>query len=105
MAEIDIQNFITPGTQLHGTVGPDLASVAGVLTGITHRFHRVTGALAITGLTVPFNGFSGTVTFFPTGAFTWTNATNIAVAGTAVVSRALDFHYNPVTNKWYPSYV
>lgn len=109
-AEVDLQNFVTPGTQLHGTVGKDLASLAGVLGSvagqeITHRYHRVTGALAITGITVPFVGFSGTVTFFPTGAFTWTVATNIALAGTAVVGKALDFHYNPVTQKWYPSYI
>jgi len=108
--EVDIQNFVTPGTQLHGTVGKDLASLAGVLgsvvgSEITHKIHRVTGALAITGITVPFVGFSGDIILIPTGAFTWTTATNIALAGTAVVGKALVFTYVPATNKWYPSYI
>ena len=33
------------------------------------------------------------------------SAGNIAVAGTAVVSRALTMTYDVTTTKWYPSYV
>lgn len=91
--------------------GPDVASVAGVIT-LPYRYQRVTGALAITGINAPDgstlpggSNFQGTITVIPTGAFTWTTATNIAVAGTAVVNRALDFIYNPITGKWNPSYV
>lgn len=80
------------------------ASVAGVFTA-SYPITVVSGALAITGLTVPYTDFQGRITLLPTGAFTWTTATNIAVAGTAVVGKALDFVYNPFTNKWYPSYV
>lgn len=47
----------------------------------------------------------GTITLIPTGAFTWTTAGNIAVAGTAVVSKALIMTYDYGTGKWYPSYV
>lgn len=93
------------GTKENPIIDPNTqASVAGVFTP-TYPVTVVSGALAITGITVPFDGFQGRVTFLPTGAFTWTTATNIAVAGTAVVSRALDLVYNPVTAKWYPSYV
>jgi hypothetical protein len=47
----------------------------------------------------------GSITLIPTGAFTWTTAGNIAVAGTAVVNRALTMVYDSGTAKWYPSYV
>lgn len=80
------------------------ASVAGVLT-VNYPVTVVSGALAITGLTVPYPDFAGRITLIPTGTFTWTAATNIALAGTAVVGKALDFVYNPFTNKWAPSYI
>jgi len=87
-------------------IGPDVASLAGVLTPPPgYPYFRVTGALALTGINLPFVGFAGSIYIMPTGAFTWTAAGNIAVAGTAVVSRLLEFFYNPVTSKWYPSYV
>lgn|SRR3990172_3585234 len=63
------------------------------------------GTAAMTGITVPYPSFQGRITILPGGAFTWTTATNIAVAGTAVANRAVDFVYNPITSKWYPSYV
>lgn len=84
--------------------GADIASVAGVIT-LPARYQRVTGALAVTGIALPFADFGGTISVFPTGAFTWTTATNIALAGTAVVGKQLDFTYFPPTGKWYPSYI
>ena len=81
-----------------------MASPAGVITP-TYPITVVSGTNAITGITVPYNGFQGTIILLPTGIFTWTTATNIALAGTAVVGKALFFTYNPVTAKWYPSYI
>ncbi len=105
MAVENLNQLFSIGGKQNSVVGPDLASVAGVLSGITHMYHRVTGALAITGITIPHEGFEGTIGLIPTGAFTWTNATNIAVAGTAVVSRVVFMTYSQKTGKWYPSYV
>lgn len=85
--------------------GGSKASVAGVLGAPTGYITRITGVLAITGITVPYAGFQGTICFIPEGIFTWTNATNIALAGTAVVGKALYFTYLPATGKWYPSYI
>ena len=67
----------------------------------------ISGTAAIVTITAPapISSTGGTITFIPTGAFTWTTAGNIAVAGTAVVSRALTFTYDATTVKWYPSYV
>jgi hypothetical protein len=67
----------------------------------------ISGTAAIVTITAPapISTTGGTITFIPTGAFTWTTAGNIAVAGTAVVSRALTLTYDATTTKWYPSYV
>jgi len=67
----------------------------------------VSGTTAIVNITAaaPISTGGGTITLIPTGAFTWTAAGNIAVLGTAVVSRALTMTYDVTTAKWYPSYV
>jgi hypothetical protein len=67
----------------------------------------VSGTTAVVTITAaaPISAGGGTITLIPTGAFTWTTAGNIAVAGTAVVNRALTMTYDATTTKWYPSYV
>jgi hypothetical protein len=67
----------------------------------------VSGTTAVVTITAaaPISTGGGTITLIPTGAFTWTTAGNIAVAGTAVVSRALTMTFDVTTTKWYPSYV
>lgn len=92
------------GTPVPGGASAAVASAAGLITPSGPFFH-VTGALAITGFNIPegFNG--GSFTIIPDGAFTWTTANNIALAGTAVVGKALTFTYDPATNKFYPSYI
>ena len=67
----------------------------------------ISGTAAIDTITAPapISTTGGTITFIPTSAFTWTTAGNIAVAGTAVVSRALTLTFDATTTKWYPSYV
>jgi hypothetical protein len=67
----------------------------------------VSGTTAVVTITAaaPISTGGGTITLIPTGAFTWTTAGNIAVAGTAVVNRALTMTYDATTTKWYPSYV
>ena len=67
----------------------------------------ISGTAAVVTITAPtsFAAAGGSITLIPTAAFTWTTAGNIAVAGTAVVSRALTMTYDSGTTKWYPSYV
>lgn len=91
------------GTPVPGGASAAVASAAGLVTPSGPLFH-ITGALAITGFNVPegFNG--GSFTVIPDGTFTWTTANNIALAGTAVVGKALTFTFDPATAKWYPSY-
>jgi hypothetical protein len=63
------------------------------------------GTAAITGFTIPVGFKSGSFSIIPTGAFTWTTAGNIGLAGTAVVGRVLTFTWDAAASKFYPSYV
>lgn len=67
----------------------------------------VSGTTAIVTITAPspISTGGGSIVIIPTGVFTWTNAGNIALGGTAVVSKALTFTYDVTTTKWYPSYI
>lgn len=66
----------------------------------------ISGTTAIDTIAVSSSQAVGLVwTVIPTGVFTWTTSDNIALAGTAVVSKVLQFVYNPSTAKWYPSYI
>lgn len=74
----------------------------------TAPFFHVTGTAAIATITAPTacttSGMMCQITMIPDGAFTTTNAGNIAIASTAVVSKPLIMTYDPATSKWYPSY-
>lgn len=67
----------------------------------------VSGTTAIVTITAPspISLGGGQITLVPTGVFTWTTGGNIALAGTAVVSKAITFTFDVTTTKWYPSYV
>jgi hypothetical protein len=86
-----------------------VASAAGAVTPSGPLFH-VTGTAAITGFNIPV-GCNGTAvggcsfTIIPDGVFTWTTAGNIALAGTAVVNKALVFVWDAKNSKWIPSYI
>ncbi len=83
-----------------------VASAAGLVTPSGPLFH-ITGALAITGFNIPV-GFDpkggGGFCVIPDGAFTTTNANNIAIASTGVVSKTLCYTYDANTAKFYPAY-
>lgn len=74
----------------------------------TAQYFHVSGTAAIATITpTTFCTTAGTmcqITIIPDGIFTTTTAGNIALASTAVVSKALIMTYDPGTSKWYPSY-
>jgi hypothetical protein len=84
---------------------PTIASAATIAP--TKQITFISGTTAIVTITAaaPISSGGGVIRLIPTGAFTWTTAGNIAVAGTAVVSRVLTLVYDATTTKWYPSYV
>jgi hypothetical protein len=66
----------------------------------------ISGTTDVVNITPP-DGFlvgGGSLTLIPTGVWHTTNAGNIAIASTAVVSKAMTMFYDHTTNKWYPSY-
>ncbi len=81
----------------------DVASVAG-LTVVTSPLFHVTGSNAITGWTLPATFVGGTFCTIPDAAYTTTNATNIAIASTAVIGKLLCFTWSSADTKWYPTY-
>jgi len=100
-----LTNVKYSGLVANTAAAPTIASAATVAPAAPITF--ISGTAAIVTITVPAAIVTGggTITFIPTGAFTWTAAGNIAILGTAVVSRALTFTYDTTTTKWYPSYV
>ena len=93
------------GLQATTAAAPTIASAATIAP--TKSITFISGTAAIVTITppAPISTGGGTIVFIPTGIFTWTAAGNIAVAGTAVVSRALSLTFDVTTAKWYPSYV
>lgn len=94
-------NFTIPNQ-----VSTAVASAAGLITPSGPLFH-ITGTAAITGFNIPV-GFDpkagGGFCVVPDGIFTTTNATNIGLASTAVVSKLLCWTYDANSTKFYPSY-
>jgi hypothetical protein len=103
------KNLCLSGFLSQGSAAPTIASAgspAGTITPTT-PVAFVSGTSAIDTITAPtpIATGGGSIKLIPTGIFTWTNAGNIAIAGTAVVSRVLEMTYDPGTSKWYPSYL
>lgn len=82
-----------------------VVGTAGLLVPSGPLFHVITTAGAITGFTPAVGGLYQDFSVFPDVAFTWTTATNIAIAGTAVVNRMLTFRWDATNAKFVPSYV
>lgn len=87
------------------SVGTAIASAATIapIARITH----ITGTTAITTITVPTvvvagGSYTGCIVLIPDGLWTTGTSGNIALASTAVVSKALQMCYDGT--KWYPSY-
>lgn len=83
---------------------PTIASATTIAP--TKAITFISGTTAVVTITAPspISLAGGSIVLIPTGIFTWTTAGNIALAGTAVVSKALTLVYDVTTAKWYPSY-
>ena len=83
---------------------PTIASAATIAPAKAITFISGTAAIVTITAPLPIATGGGTITLIPTGIFTTTTAGNIALASTAVVSKALTMTYDVTTAKWYPSY-
>jgi len=86
------------------TIGAAIASASTIAP--TNPVHHVTGTTNVVNITLPpaCPEKTCTITLIPDGLWSTTNAGNIAIATTGVVSKALILTYDPGTSKWYPSY-
>lgn len=91
-------NFVNQG------IGAALASATTIAP--TNYITHVTGTTNVVNITVPsaFALMGGELVLIPDGLWSTTNAGNIAIATTGVVSKALTMRYDPIAAKWYPSY-
>jgi len=99
----------TLGTRIFGvpSTGLTASTIASAATiAPTKTITFISGTTAIVTITAPslIASTGGQITLIPTGIFTTTTAGNIALASTAVVSKALIMTYDAGTTKWYPSY-
>lgn len=87
-----------------GAAAPTIASATTIAP--TKPITFVSGTTDVVNITAPapIDVGGGQITIIPTGLFSTTAAGNIAIASTAVVSKALIFTYDVTTTKWYPNY-
>ena len=97
-------NIVLAGLIATSAAAPTIASATTIAP--TTQIVFISGTTAIATITAPnpISAGGGQITLIPTGAFTTTTAGNIALASTAVVSKALIMTYDTTTAKWYPSY-
>jgi hypothetical protein len=95
---------IISGVMATSAAAPTIASATTIAPTTAIAF--VSGTTAVVTITppAPIASGGGSITLIPTGLFTTTAAGNIALASTAVVSKALIMTYDVTTAKWYPSY-
>lgn len=111
---ITIGNAVSGGlgsTVIHGVsqlaynaAAPTIASATTIAPTTMVTF--ISGTTTINTITAPgtIATKGGTLILIPTGLWSTGTSGNIAIATTAVVSKALHLTYDPTTTKWYPSY-
>jgi hypothetical protein len=104
-----IEKFGHVGGLQQGVVNPTTVASATTMPAPTHAITTVSGTVEIVLITLPWNGFTGRITYLPTGAFTGAIGTTatatakpIGKAFTAVAGKALDLVFDGTL--WYPSY-
>ena len=97
-------NKVNYGVNATSAAAPTIASATTIAP--TKAITFISGVTPIVTITAPspISLGGGQITLIPTDIFTTTTAGNIALASTAVVSRALIMTYDVTTAKWYPSY-
>ena len=95
---------IVSGVLATSAAAPTIASATTIAPTTAIVFISGTTAIATITPPAPIASGGGSITLIPTGLFTTTTAGNIALASTAVVSRAMEMTYDVTTTKWYPSY-
>jgi len=93
--------YFVVGGAANSTIGTTIASAATIAP--DHGMHHVTGTTAIVTITPPWTGFTGPVTLFCDGIWTWTAAGNIQTAGTCTTGNQVPVVFWYDGAKWQPS--
>ena len=106
----DIHPFKTPGGLQNSVVDGVTVASTTAMPASRALITTVSGTVAVSTIAVPWPGFTGTIKYIPTAAFTGTTGGTetdivkpVGLAFTAVVGRVLDLSCDG--HKWYPSYV
>ena len=104
-----IEFFRVVGGIQQGTVDPITRASAIAMPAPVARITTVSGTAEMTTIGIPWPGFTGSIVFIPTGAFTGATggtatatAKPIGKAFTAVAGKALELYCDGLN--WYPSY-
>ena len=105
-----IEFFRVVGGAMQSTVNPVTVGSAIAHPAPTARITTVSGTAEMTTIGIPWSGFTGSVVFIPTAAFTGATggtatatAKPIGKAFTAVAGKALEMFCDGIL--WYPSYI
>lgn len=106
----NIYPFKSPGGLQFGVVDPVTRASTTAMPASVALVTTVSGTVALTTIDLPWPGFTGTIQYIPTAAFTGaTNGTatdtakKIGLAFTAVTGKVLHLTFDG--SLWYPSYV
>lgn len=105
----NIHPFREVGGLQFGVIDPVVVASANVMPAPKAGVSTVSGTTQINTIALPWPGFTGTIRYIPTGAFTGatggtSDGTNMAVgrAFTAVVGKVLSLTFDGAL--WYPDY-
>lgn len=106
----DIYPFRSPGGLLQSVYAGSTTASTTSMPAPTALITTVSGTVAITTITLPWTGFTGSIKYIPTGAFTGATggtasglAKPVGLAFTAVTGKVLELTFDGTL--WYPSYV
>jgi hypothetical protein len=101
---LNVVGYVTRTLESTLAAAPTIASATTIAP--TKLITFISGTTSIATITAPspISSTGGQITLIPTGLFVTLTTGNIALASTAVLSKALIMTYDSGTAKWYPSY-
>ena len=97
-------DIVIKGLKASGSAASTIASASTITPTAAITFVSGTSAISTITAPSPISLTGGSITLIPTGLWTISTSGNVALASTAVISKALIMTFDGGTNKWYPSY-
>lgn len=97
-------DIVIKGLKASGSAASTIASASTITPTVAITFVSGTSTISTITAPSPISLTGGSITLIPTGLWTISTSGNVALASTAVISKALIMTFDGGTNKWYPSY-